>query len=192
MKPWVGCNYKTTRLLIVGESHQLPDGVTKLNYDEDTWYDSRQKDVDNPVIDARGVSAHDWMDTSFTVTDRSHSKKETYLKIERATEMSFDEFAFFNYIFRPVEQWAGGYCNRKRRRKFNIGDRDRAVSREIMEWFILSCAPRLIVVASKCVIRYGGVVSCLDGFPDICTTYTDHPTASGGFRKDVRRVLGLS
>ena len=85
----------------------LPDGVTKLNYDEDTWYDSRQKDVDNPVIDARGVSAHDWMDTSFTVTDRSHSKKETYLKIERATEMSFDEFAFFNYIFRPVEQWAG-------------------------------------------------------------------------------------
>ena len=111
MKPWVGCKYERIGLLIVGESHQLPNGITKLHYNEDTWYDSRQKDVENPLVDAEGTHAHDWMDTSFSVTDRRpRSNKMTYIKIENATGLSFQDFAFFNYIFRPVEHSERGYC----------------------------------------------------------------------------------
>ena len=58
---------------------------------------------------------------------------QTYSRIETATGMSFDDFAFFNYIFRPVEECDRSYYRSSR---FNIGARDRAISGEIIEWFI--------------------------------------------------------
>ena len=177
MSPWIGPNYTSSRLLIVCESHYLPDGITTLHHDVTTWYGSRQDCVPNPVIhdDDDVVKAHSYMDTIACIEHYKCKKQNrTYKKIEQETGMSFDDFAFFNYIFRPVEKSARNYYHPK----FNILDKDRAISKMIMEWFIREYDPCKIVIASTCVVRYGGVKNVLDQYREIKKLCTSHPLYS--------------
>ena len=184
MRPWIGLNYKSSKLLIVCESHFLPDCITKLHHDAETWYRARQSCIPNPIIhhDA-DVRAHSYMDTIASIEHykcRKHIHKagnKTYKKIEKSTGMSFDDFAFFNYIFRPVDKSSRGYC---RHNRFKITDKDKKISKEIMEWFIHEHDPKKIVIASTCVETYGGAKDVLDKYRCIEILYTRHPTAING------------
>ena len=184
MKPWIGSHYRDRRLLVVCESHYLPNCITTLHHDETTWYESRQYDVPNPAIHS-GVTALSYMDTIESIKHHRCKKRiATYARIEKATGMTFDDFAFFNYIFRPVEECARNYYHPK----FNIGAKDREISKVIMDWFIRKHCPRQIIVASTCVINYGGVKDVLAGHKDIHVLYTSHPLAAR-FGKEVRRMI---
>ena len=192
MMPWVGCNYDSTRLLIVGESHYLPNCITDLHHDKnvEAWYETTcQSDVPNCIIHDDGggvvVRAHSYMDTKATVDHHSNVKSQpTYTKVESATGYRFRDFAFFNYIFRPVEKCARNYWHPD----FDIGDRDRDVAREIMEWFICAKKPQRIIMASGCVRRFGGTDYLQNEYPGIRVLSTSHPNGKG-FMRDTRDFL---
>lgn len=180
MRPWVGSNYKNRKLLIVCESHFLPDGITKLHHKAETWYEARQDCVPNYVIHRDdNVKAHSYMDTIASIrhykSKRRYSREqnETYKNIESVTDLSFDDFAFFNYIFRPVDESAGGYYHPD----FDTMDKDKEISKMIMEWFIHEHDPSKIVIASTCVYRFGGVKEVLNPYCEkgIKLLYTTHP-----------------
>ena len=42
MRPWIGSEYHESRILIVGESHYMPDGST-INLTPGTWYSATQE-----------------------------------------------------------------------------------------------------------------------------------------------------
>ena len=177
MDPWIGPKYGCDgkRLAIVAESHYLPPGVTRLNYDPEKWYAATQESVP----DERG--AHLWMNTRKCVENRD--KIDTYKVIDAV--VPFEKIAFFNYVFRPTEEDKGGYSGDC----FNIVDEDREVSSEIMEWFIWMYRPTAIVIASTIVMKWTCVRCDLAEHPEIRTCVTDHPLSSDPFSTDVGRFL---
>ena len=180
MQPWIGRKYgcDERRLTVVGESHYLPPDVTCKNYCPSTWYSTRQEDV--PNINC----AHSYMDTQKCVRQRHISRNPTYKTIEEV--VSFEEIAFFNYVFRPAEQNKKGYSQTS---CFDILDDDRAVSSEIMEWFIQEHQPTAIVIASATVMEYTCVRYDLAAHPEIATCVTVHPRCAKRFKQDVREFL---
>ena len=148
---------------IVGESHYLPPCVTTLNYDPEKWYAARQEDVPNET-------AQSWMNTQTCVENRHGSRNRNYLAIDKV--VSFDEIAFFNYVFRPSEKDKPGYSQGK---LFKILEKDSEVSREIMEWFIWKYRPAAILIASATVKRYTCARCDLANHPKIKTFMTVHP-----------------
>ena len=177
MYPWIGPKYECSerRLAIVAESHYLPQNITCLNYCPSIWYAAWQEDVPNKT-------AQSWMNTQTCVEDRHGRRNRTYLAIDKV--VSFDEIAFFNYVFRPSEKDKPGYSQKG---DFDILDEDRDVSSEIMEWFIREHRPTAIVIASATVIQYTCVRCDLAAHPEIDTCMTDHPRNTNPFAKDVRR-----
>ena len=112
----------------------------------------------------------------------------TYLTIDKV--VSFEEIAFFNYVFRPTEEGKGGYSGNH----FNIYAEDREVSSKIMEWFIWMYRPTAIVIASTIVIKWTCVRCDLDDHPKIHTCMTDHPSHwtkqnTNPFSENVRKFL---
>ena len=162
----------------MGESHYLPPNVTRTNYSPSTWYSTRQEDVPDKC------DAHSYMDTRECVQRRFESNNHTYKKIGNV--VPFEEIAFFNYVFRPAEEGKPGYSQIG---PFDILDEDRAVSSEIMEWFIQTHHPTAIVVASATVMRYSCVRHDLAAHPEIDTCVTDHPRNTNPFSHDVRKFL---
>ena len=109
--------------------------------------------------------------------------------------MSFEEIAFFNYVFRPAEHCRPGYAKREEPyKRFQILDKDRKISSEIMEWFIWMYRPTAIVIASTIVIKWTCVRCDLDDHPKIHTCMTDHPSHwtkqnTNPFSENVREFL---
>lgn len=184
MDPWVGPKYgcDERRLAVVAESHYLPPEVTRLNdnCNRKRWYAARQECVPD--------NARLYMNTRKCVERRYESCNPTYLTIDKV--VSFEEIAFFNYVFRPAEEGKGGYSGKH----FNIYAEDREVSSKIMEWFIWMYRPTAIVIASTIVIKWTCVRCDLDAHPKIDTCMTDHPSYwtnqnTNPFSKDVREFL---
>ena len=196
MCPWIGRKYKSSerRLAIVAESHYLPRNATCLNYDPKKWYAARQADVPNET-------AQSWMNTQTCVENRHGGHNRTYQTIRtcRIIEdvltpygLSFDDIAFFNYVFRPWEKGKPGFSRpEKPYKQFKIHDEDKKVSSEIMKWFIRKYRPTAIVIAFITLRRYANVGSDLAAHQDeIETCMTCVPTWSPKrFSKEVQKFL---
>ena len=185
MCPWIGSKYECSerRLAIVAESHYLPpEDVTPLNYCPSKWYEARQQDVPDKH------EAHSYMDTDWCV--RNRHKIATYRNIGKVLKrhgLSFEEIAFFNYVFRPWTKGKPGYSQGK---LFKICDEDRKVSSKIMEWFIRKRQPKAIVIASTTVIQHTCVRCDLAAHPEIHTCMTNNPMARDKrFAEDVQEFL---
>ena len=187
MCPWIGSRYKSSerRLAIVAESHYLPpEDVTPLNYCPSKWYEARQQDVPDKH------EAHSYMDTDWCV--RNRHKIATYrniCKVLKRHGLSFEEIAFFNYVFRPWTKGKPGYSQWEPCKRFKIVDKDREISGEIMEWFIRKYQPKAIVIAFATVRRYTYVESDLAAHPKIKTCMTHVPTRYKRFSTDVCKFL---
>ena len=187
MCPWIGSKYECSerRLAIVAERHYLPPwppDVTPLNHDPKKWYAARQEDVPDEN------DAHSYMDTDWCV--RNRHKIATYrniCKVLKRHGLSFEEIAFFNYVFRPTEEGKGGYSGKH----FNICAEDREVSSKIMEWFIRKRQPTAIVIASTLVMKWTCVRCDLAAHPEIHTCMTNNPMArrDNRFAEDVQEFL---
>ncbi len=181
MCPWIGSRYGCgRRLAIVAESHYLPpwpSGVTPLNHDPEKWYEARQEDF--------SAKTRSYMDTDRCVRNRHESDDDTYQKIEAV--VSFEEIAFFNYVFRPTKK-DEGFSQGK---LFKILDKDRKVSSEIMEWFIRKHQPTAIVIASTIVMKWTCVRCDLAAHPEIDICMTNNPVAwrDNRFAEDVQEFL---
>lgn len=187
MKPWVGCKFPghNRRLAIVAESHYIPDGSTTLNLDPEDWYASCE-------IEAVPNEEHrNWMNTVNCVTDYRDPTKpdhQTYKNIEHSLKkhcLCFDDIAFFNYVFRPVHEWAKGYSHPC----FNILQEDRRVSAEIIRWFIRKYNPTHIVIASSIIAKWTCVEVVLEEYRWLSRVVTYHPNCRDRFDEGVSIAL---
>ena len=180
MMPWIGCRYPLgkRRLAIVSESHYLPDGLTTKNADPgDEWYASCEGELEDTS----------WINTNRCVRHYLCTRKEpkTYKSIGDVLNAcggcTFHDVAFFNYIFRPVDESARGYSNKR----FNIGDKDKEVAAEIMRWFICRNKPTDIIIASAIIVKWSCIGLVLSEYPCVAPVFTHHPNAPK-FKGDVR------
>jgi len=119
MLPWIGCEYESSRfkrLLIIGESHYLPDDADEDLLDPDIWYNQDHKDyysvgeeIEQNTNTRTFVSLGHW-------SSRAHSiyrEPERLIKnlITRNSKQTENEtgnalryVAYYNYFLRPAKK----------------------------------------------------------------------------------------
>lgn len=154
MSPWLGNRYQDghyKRLLVMGESHYLPEGST-IHHDPRIWYGSRQEELSD--------QERDWVDVAcnLTIKERERDKKykagRIYVEISKVVkkiltennvsldekEFPLDHVAYFNYFQRPA---------RGKSIKPYLDQQDREVAKDVLRWFIECYKPELVVTASR-------------------------------------------
>lgn len=149
MLPWVGKNHpgRAVKILVFGESHYLPGGVT-YHHDTTAWYDGScavmMSDKDRGWIKTRGTIGNGikkkWKNKS----------KVIYRNIERALHASggfdsqvgaaFGEIAFMNFFQRPAQRTKGS---------IKVADRDREVANTVSEQFVALLQPTMVIFVSR-------------------------------------------
>ena len=176
MQPWIGSEYRESRILVVGESHYMPEGST-INLHPESWYNSTQENL----ADCELAYIHTVKCVEYRLSGegRATLRNNAYVRINRV--VPFNQIAFFNYFFRPAsyKQGIGSV---------GIEQSDLKVSQEIMRWFVKQHQPRLVIVASKLAGGYTGPVLGLDS---IRCCVVCHPMHKFGvpFRTEAERCL---
>lgn len=177
MRVWVGRNFafRQTRLLIVGESHYMPDTCT-VHHDPIAWYSG----VDVPA-DALG-----WMRTRGTIQNgiksRWNTKSQTiYRNIESAIVAGgifpdgprsvFPEIAFLNFFQRPAEVLGGS---------IRVSKADREMACMVFQEVVVTIEPTAVAFTSKLAsdhAKAGGVLDFLQT-KGISHVTTPHPSSA--------------
>ncbi len=170
MEPWVGSRYRDQchqRLLVVGESHYLPNEST-IHHDPGRWYQSRQDDLSAEEVR--------WASTAGNITGRWYRAHRIYRAIRdelarTLTErgMTPDEFplnhvAYCNYFLRPAPKEGGSM-------EGNAVQQDFEVAEEVLGWFIARHGPELVIVTSRFAGRYAEGVLRDHGIPCVSTPH---------------------
>ena len=143
--PWVGTGYRATplKLLILGESHYLPEQVV-YHLDPEAWYAGVDLPADNSVawMRTRGVVAKgletNWKGKSKTIFRRlSVSLAEAGFSNGAAP---FSRLAYMNYFQRPAEVTGDS---------IRVSDLDRKVSAKVLEEVAQVLQPHAIVFCTK-------------------------------------------
>ena len=178
MHPWIGSEYLEGRILIVGESHYMPEGST-INLSSATWYSATQDNLTD--------SERSYIDTvecvRYRLSDEGRRvlRNNTYVRINRV--VPFNRIAFCNYFFRPAVFKTGI-------RSVGIEQADLQVSQTIIQWFVKEHRPRVVIVASKLAGQYASPILALD---NIRCCVVCHPMHKFGvpFREEAARCLRL-
>ena len=173
MRPWIGSRYRDRlhkRLLVIGESHYLPDQST-IHHDPARWYRSSQHDLSEE--EAR------WASTAGNITGRWFRGHTIYREIRneiarvlRENGVTPDDFplnhvAYCNYFLRPAPV-AGGSM------EGNEDRQDVAVAEQVLRWFILRHQPQLVIVTSRFASGYAEKVVRDYGIPFLSSP---HPSS---------------
>lgn len=191
MKPWVGSNYvsdKHKKLLVLGESHYLPEGSTK-SHDLDAWYsgsvDSLDAEEQGWIFTAEIIGKH--MQENFHNSAhgifRNTAKAVNTVGYQYANPSeAMNDIAFMNFFQRPAEKTGDS---------INVGKKDVEVAIYVLKDVIETLAPDLIVFVSFKAAWYGrSIVESLN----IPVAVTPHPTCRwwnkqtkkyGGYGRDV-------
>ena len=176
MQPWIGNKYHESRILIVGESHYMPEGST-INLEPESWYNSTQE----ILTDCELAYIHTVKCVEYRLSDEGRKvlRNNAYARINRV--VPFNRIAFCNYFLRPAKYKQGIGS-------VGIEQADLQVSQEIMRWFIEEHRPRLGLVASKLAGGYAAPVLELD---NIRCCVVCHPMHQFGvpFRAEAERCL---
>ena len=171
MQPWIGSRYRDQRhkrLLVVGESHYLPNEST-IHHDPARWYRSSQTDLSEEEIR--------WTSTIGNITGRWTRAHRIYRAIQdeialvlRESGVAPDDFplnhiAYSNYFLRPAPV-AGGSM------QGHACQQDLDVAQEVLKWFILRYRPELVIATSRFAGRHAEQLTRQHG--TLCTT-TPHP-----------------
>ena len=148
MQPWIGSRYRDPRhkrLLVVGESHYLPNEST-IHHDPDRWYRSSQDDLSEKEIA--------WASTVGNITGEWYRAHTIYRAIQdetarilRESGVTPDAFplnhvAYCNYFLRPAPV-AGGSM------EGNVAGRDAEVAEQVLRWFVRCHRPELLIFTSR-------------------------------------------
>ena len=148
MQPWIGSRYRDPRhkrLLVVGESHYLPNEST-IHQDPDHWYRSSQHDLSDKEIA--------WASTVGNITGQWYRAHTIYRAIQdetarilRESGVTPDAFplnhvAYCNYFLRPAPV-AGGSM------EGNVAGRDAEVAEQVLRWFVRCHRPELLIFTSR-------------------------------------------
>ena len=153
MQPWIGSRYRDRchkRLLVVGESHYLPNDST-IHHDPDRWYQSSQDDLSEEEVR--------WASTTGNITGRWYRAHRIYRAIQdeiawilKESGVTPDDFplnhiAYCNYFLRPAPV-AGGSM------EGDVRPKDLETAEQVLRWFILRHRPELVIVTSRFAGRF--------------------------------------
>ena len=188
MKPWIGDHYRDERhkrLLVVGESHYLPEGST-IHRDPDVWYTRSQNDLTD--------KEREWISTSGNISGEWSRAHTIYREIARELSRTLDErglphddfvfrhIAYCNFFLRPAPVEGGSIAA-------YVGQRDLAVAEEVLTWFMRSYRPELVAVASKAAGRHAERLLASSRTPCLITYYAGSPFWMTRFRDDFSDFL---
>ena len=102
MQPWMGDHYQDDRhkrLLIIGESHYLPEGST-IHHDSDAWYTGSQNDLSD--------EERKWVCTAGNIRGAWNRAHTIYREIARELSRILDErgLTHDDFVFQHI-----AYCN---------------------------------------------------------------------------------
>lgn len=149
MSPWIGNRYQDghyKRLLVMGESHYLPEGST-IHHDPRIWYGSRQEELsgqERAWIHTDGCIIGEW--------NRAHriyrSIQDEVARILNQKNVPLDQefplnhVAYYNYFQRPSPRRGDSI-------EEDLVPQDHEVAKEVLRWFIECYKPELVVTASR-------------------------------------------
>ncbi len=196
MTPWVGSKYLLgSKLLIIGESHYLPLGVTYHHSVED-WYNGSEQylidDISLKCIDSREkVNGINYINTSGILKARStdvpkEKRKKFFAKGHTIYRNIFsslnsvctgsdnyldsiDHVAYYNYFQRPAENTGDS---------IKVTTLDKEVAEATFKHILRSLEPDLIIVVSK---KVGKVIK--PHIDEYKHTVTSHPASPWWNRK---------
>jgi len=191
MKPWVGSNYvsdKHKKLLVLGESHYLPEGSTK-SHDLDAWYSGSEDSLDDEEkgwIHTRGIikkNVEDNYCNSAHGIFRNIAKAVNSVGCQYASPLeAMNDIAFMNYFQRPAE---------KTGESIHVGQKDVEIATSVLTDVIETLAPDIVIFVSFKAAWHG---KCIVESLNIPVTATPHPTCRwwnkqtkkyGGYGRDV-------
>lgn len=147
--PWVGIGYRKAKLkiLLLGESHYLPNGVT-YHHDADAWYSGIQ------ITSAEDLK---WMATRSIIRNGLHSdwkgrSKTIYRNLSSALvaenfsveDAPFTSLAYMNFFQRPAEKTGDS---------IRVKDVDRRISAATVAHVSSCLQPNLVVFCSALAWR---------------------------------------
>jgi hypothetical protein len=172
MKPWIGESYYSKehkRLLVIGESHYLPDGSTK-SLNVEGWYQSEQctlSDDELPYISTSRIIENNLHDN---FKNKAHGIYRNFSKVINAVSYNYsppsevmNHLSFMNFFQRPAEVNGGS---------IRVSKQDIEVSKLVLEDVIRELTPNLVIFTSSKAGEYGArLVRELD----IPVVVTPHP-----------------
>lgn len=143
MIPWVGYNYKKIKVLIIGESHYLPE-KSSIHLDSEKWYASSYSDL--------SIDEKSWTNTAGIISYRIESAKTPkghtiYLNLEQAIhELGFypqsnvfEYLSFYNFFQRPAIY----------KQSLDFDNTDVQISIEVFKHVLQILEPKVICFVSK-------------------------------------------
>lgn len=196
MTPWVGSKYLVgSRLLIIGESHYLPSGVT-YHHDSERWYEGEEQELQEDISrncmgDVEKKKGINYINTSGILrirsSDSSIEKRKKFSAKGHAIYRNVfssmnsacigsanyldavDHVAYYNYFQRPAEYTGGS---------IRVTKRDKEVAEVTFKHVLHTLKPDLIIVVSS---KVGQVIKPhLEGYKYAVTA---HPACPWWTRK---------
>lgn len=176
MIPWIGENYTSSlhkRLLVVGESHYLPED-SKIHKNPEAWYLGSQNDLCNEEVK--------WISTEGIIKKNkpnNFSKRKShviYKNIGKAINSCsfkyplpsdiFDHIAYYNYFQRPAESSGDS---------IKVSRIDKEVAEQVLTKLITLLEPEIVIFTSKLSANFG-YSNVID--KKINAAITPHPSCS--------------
>ncbi|MHD0644876.1 hypothetical protein ACYPKM_04565 [Pseudomonas aeruginosa] len=185
LMPWVGPGYRDAglKLLLLGESHYLPDGVT-YHHDAASWYAGIQ------VTDPDHIK---WMNTRGIIANGISKKwkgksKTIYRNLTAALldagfpsdHPAFSQLAYMNFFQRPAEDTGDS---------IKVKEIDRQVSSSTVADVVKCLRPDLVVFCSKLAWRVASDIGLALKLQEIGITVGDtpHPASAWWNRASKKR-----
>lgn len=165
MKPWQGSRYKHPshkRLLVVGESHYLPDKST-IHLDAARWYSADERQLGFAQNKYGQVQEElGWISTSrilgrVKMEERSVKAHSIYCNIAAEVNAvgprharyrdALDDLAFYNYFQRPASEGLS--------MKLCRVPKDDEMAEKVLIWVVRDLDPQIIIFASSFAADYG-------------------------------------
>lgn len=201
--PWVGSKYLSgKRVLVIAESHYLPEGVT-YHHDVERWYSGNEQSLiqhiaENCTIESEKKNGINYINTSGILRVRSNdmlSEKRRkfsskghaiYRNIFSTLNSSafnytnyldaIDHVAYYNYFQRPAELSGDS---------IKVTSQDKVIAESTLKHVIETLNPELILVVSS---KVGKVIKPL--LSDYNHVITAHPASPWWNRATKKGVTG--
>lgn len=175
MKPWIGENYHSRthkRLLILGESHYLPEDST-VHLDADTWYNKKEQDLSEKEVKWLSTSGIIKKNKETNFPNKAHGiYRNVCIEINSNTfnyklsSQIIDHFAYYNFFQRPAEVTGDS---------IKVKDIDKEIAISVLESVINKLDPELIIFISSLAGNAGKDILSRREIPFVVTP---HPTCA--------------
>ena len=180
MQPWIGSLYQDNRhkrLLLIGESHYMPDEESTIHLNPEGWYQSNEGHL-NPEefihVHTEGV-----IRGFFEHPRRGHrifgeiEKQITNILKEGGLTLApgkrpLHHIAYYNYFMRPAPKPGDSM-------EGHVVPQDCKISEEVLRWFVREHQPQLVIFVSRLASRYGESVVHECDIPCISTPHPGCP-----------------